>query len=328
MWCVETATPLPWTKTEICTVGEAIGEDSVLYPLMEITPLLPIMTNLLIGSVACGAHHCLFLTNSGQIYSFGLGKEGRLGHGDEVTHSEPKLISLLKDIKIVAVACGMLHSVALTEDGEVATWGANKYGQLGHENPDSHILPYPVASLRNIFIVSAHCGRAHTAVLTREGVVYTFGQNLCGQLGDPDTDARPFDLHKPFFEGRAIRKMVTGHYHSLSLTVDGSVYGWGYNTNGELGVKELGHLQTPRALELDFLRNGEKVEDVSAGAWHSCLVTNFGRLFSWGLGDSYRLGHGNEESLSYPQEVLFPKNQFVHRVACGAAHTIAIVKEQ
>jgi len=168
---------------------------------------------------------------------------------------------------------------------------------------------------------------SHTAVLTDKGTVYSFGSNECGQLGEHNNSLKSNDIHTPNLDKKHITQIACGYFHCLSLSIDGVVFSWGYNSDGELGLKDIDtHVPSPLPIQLSFLKEEEKVVHIGAGAWHSCLTTNQGRLFTFGLGDAYRLGHETTENVRFPKEVIFPDNVFVKNADCGGAHTIAIVE--
>ncbi|KAL1970024.1 hypothetical protein VTN77DRAFT_6429 [Rasamsonia byssochlamydoides] len=149
--------------------------------------------------------HTAVLTNDPEsnLFMCGFGPGGRLGTGDEVTRFSFVCIETgaLAGKKIVSVALGQDHSIAISEQGEVFTWGSNKYGQLGYNLPrtgnknDTPIQTTP----RQIFnpfkrevILGAAASSIHSVVFTNSGL-YTFGKNE-GQLGLVDSDARSLDV--------------------------------------------------------------------------------------------------------------------------------------
>ncbi|VDN01555.1 unnamed protein product [Thelazia callipaeda] len=77
------------------------------------------------------------------VYSMGTGSKGELGHGTVCSEQEPRLVEHLRPIKVVQVACGAWHSVALTDGGEVYVWGWNKCGQLGDSCEPNEIIDIP-----------------------------------------------------------------------------------------------------------------------------------------------------------------------------------------
>lgn len=90
-----------------------------------------------------GNGHILILTAIGRIYSMGTGSRGELGHGTLECEQQPRLVESLSVVKVIQVACGSWHSVALTADGDVYVWGWNKYGQLGNCCAEGEIQDFP-----------------------------------------------------------------------------------------------------------------------------------------------------------------------------------------
>ena len=83
-------------------------------------------------SVSCGRKHTAVCTKDGEVYTFGCGKDGQLGHGDTKDKTSPALVQALEGKHITQVQCGQYHTMALTSSGYVFTWGSTKHGQLGH----------------------------------------------------------------------------------------------------------------------------------------------------------------------------------------------------
>ena len=87
---------------------------------------------------------------------------------------EPTFQEIDESIQWIEIACGDHHTVALTRNGEVFTWGNNKFGQLGHGEKIPLNAPKRVESLCGITVVKVDCGEYHTAVVTKEGALLTW----------------------------------------------------------------------------------------------------------------------------------------------------------
>ncbi|KAJ1488154.1 regulator of chromosome condensation 1/beta-lactamase-inhibitor protein II [Baffinella frigidus] len=96
------------------------------------------LEGITVARVACGSAHTTVSTDTGQVYTWGWGVNGQLGHGDDTSLSTPALVKRLQGTHISEVACGLAHTVALTstDKKEVFSWGWDEYGQLGHGNWD------------------------------------------------------------------------------------------------------------------------------------------------------------------------------------------------
>ena len=101
--------------------------------------------------VACGAFHTIAVTKAGRTFTFGCGGNGRLGHGDMADRLAPRRIEALRGVRIAAVSAGSAHSLALTDAGEVYSFGAGANGRLGHgrDRADQH-SPRRIEALREM----------------------------------------------------------------------------------------------------------------------------------------------------------------------------------
>ena len=99
--------------------------------------------------LAAGVKHMLAVTEDGKMYSWGDGSMGRLGHGDQTTVSEPRLLSTLKSQRMKACAAGEEHSLAAAADGTLFSWGSGSFGKLGHGEPVDESTPRPLASIKH-----------------------------------------------------------------------------------------------------------------------------------------------------------------------------------
>mmetsp|Transcript_25104 Transcript_25104/g.60417 ORF Transcript_25104/g.60417 Transcript_25104/m.60417 type:complete len:1605 (+) Transcript_25104:425-5239(+) len=148
-------------------------------------------------SVAAATHHTLVATRSGQLYSFGYGKGGRLGTGDENHRPLPaRVLGPLSKRIVASIAAAENHSLCSTNDGRVYAWGSNGFGQLGYSSSRdssggrdevvvnaSRLSPRRVeGELKQSFVVAVAAGDRHSVALTKLGEVYCWGDNRSGQL--------------------------------------------------------------------------------------------------------------------------------------------------
>ncbi|KAK3591313.1 hypothetical protein CHS0354_028420 [Potamilus streckersoni] len=137
-----------------------------------------------VAQVATGGCHSFILSQSGQVFGWGKNSFGQLGISDEKDRPHPSLCKSLKNQKVKYITCGEDHTVALTQDGGVFTFGSGTYGQLGHGMKNNEILPRKVIELMGSNVIQVACGRRHTMTLKEDSCkIYTFGAGGCGQLG-------------------------------------------------------------------------------------------------------------------------------------------------
>uniref|UniRef100_A0A8B9SZ61 Inhibitor of Bruton tyrosine kinase n=1 Tax=Anas platyrhynchos TaxID=8839 RepID=A0A8B9SZ61_ANAPL len=174
--------------TEVYTWGNNInftlghgGQQSKHHP--ELVDLFP-RNSIYIKQVVLCKFHSVFLSHKGQIYTCGHGQGGRLGHGDEQTCLVPRLVEGLVGHQCSQIAAAKDHTVVLTEDGCVYTFGLNTFHQLGILPPPANCnVPRQVQAknLKGRMVIGVAAGRFHTVLWTKEAV-YTMGLNG-GQLG-------------------------------------------------------------------------------------------------------------------------------------------------
>jgi alpha-tubulin suppressor-like RCC1 family protein len=129
--------------------------------------------------VACGSAHSAVVSDTGQLYTWGWGVNGQLGHGDDSTYLVPTLVKRLQTVYVSHVSCGLAHTVAVSEvDKQVYSWGWDQYGQLGQGAWDifganKHRMPRPIRDLQGRNIKSTACGSSHTLALSSSGQVCT-----------------------------------------------------------------------------------------------------------------------------------------------------------
>ncbi|XP_027638477.2 inhibitor of Bruton tyrosine kinase isoform X2 [Falco biarmicus] len=184
--------------TEVYTWGNNInftlghgGQQGKHHP--ELVDLFP-RNGVYIKQVVLCKFHSVFLSHKGQVYTCGHGQGGRLGHGDEQTCLVPRLVEGLAGHQCSQIAAAKDHTVVLTEDGYVYTFGLNTFHQLGILPPPPNCsVPRQVQAknLKGRMVVGVAAGRFHTVLWTKEAV-YTMGLNG-GQLGfllDPNGEKR------------------------------------------------------------------------------------------------------------------------------------------
>lgn len=138
-----------------------------------------------VDAVACGGFFTLALTEQGQLWSWGANSNYELGRGNKVGGWQPKAIPSLENVRIVQIACGGYHSLALTEDGKVLSWGYGGHGQLGHSSIQNQKVPTMIEALADERIVSVACGGSSSAAVTETGKLYMWGNTKDSQLGVP-----------------------------------------------------------------------------------------------------------------------------------------------
>ncbi|KAK0149380.1 putative E3 ubiquitin-protein ligase HERC6 [Merluccius polli] len=232
-------------------------------------------------SVACGQDHCILLSTTGDLYSWGAGGDGQLGVGHMTSMIQtPSLLRM--PIRVVQVACGNSHSLALTKAGDVFSWGSNSHGQLGLGKQVSvQPSPAPVRSLTGIPVTLVAAGGTHTLILALSGLVYCCGANKLGQLGLNRVDEKRFNIVAVSALGPLeVAAASCGAEHSVVLTKDGKVFTFGDGSQGQLGHGSTAGELVPREVQgID-----ETVSQIACGSHHTLILGSSGRIWAFGSG--------------------------------------------
>ncbi|KAK7372409.1 hypothetical protein VNO80_05787 [Phaseolus coccineus] len=171
-----------------------------------------------IKRIACGGRHSAVITDAGALLTFGWGLYGQCGQGTNDDELSPTCVSSLLGIHIEGVAAGLWHTVCISADGDVYSFGGNQFGQLGTGADQAETLPRLVdsPSLENMRAQNISCGARHTALITEGGRVFCWGWNKYGQLGLGDVIDRNVPSEVTI-EGCVPKNVACGWWHTLLL---------------------------------------------------------------------------------------------------------------
>ncbi|MBQ4088094.1 MAG: fibronectin type III domain-containing protein [Clostridia bacterium] len=268
-------------------------------------------------SVAAGAEHALALTADGNVYAWGDNRYGQLGCGSaENMISEPVQIPALSGKGAVSICAGKYTSYAVCANGDLYAWGMNYAGQLGNGDDalDNQSVPVLISVLgQKVLSVSAGGGHAVAICYSdangngtydegEEKSVWGWGSDSRAQLG---TGALSTWYNAPvrltFFDDIEVVSLAAGEGHTLALTADGTVYAWGWNENGQLG---LGH--TNFGLTPTVVANLPGIRSIAAGYTYSLAVGTDGSLWGWGDNASGQIDDSGAESIMTPAKIKLP----------------------
>ncbi|KAK6588051.1 uvb-resistance uvr8 [Cryptosporidium xiaoi] len=192
------------------------------------------LVNEKVIQVSCGSYHTGCLTSEKKAYTWGLGLQGRLGHGDNSDVFSPKLIETLAGLSIKEISCGGHHTGILMDDGKVYMFGGGAFGKLGFGSKEDVLIPKPLSSnsFGNLIVSKISLGYQHTAVITRCGKVFTWGQG--GRLGHVYNAPEPDFLTPRKLNSLGevlIVDISCGCSHTVALSDVGDVYAWGLTKN-------------------------------------------------------------------------------------------------
>ena len=253
-----------------------------------------------------------------QTVAWGANANGQLGVGDTIGRIRPHVVA--ESMRPANIACGSRFTMILSDKGRVFTHGRGDDGQLGYDT-NLQTRPQVVQAFADKTIVDIATRGSHALAVDDEGLVYCWGRDDDGQLGDsgpaPGEDQQKNDgslqrrtrceprIVRTLAESTKIGKVACGRMFSLAVSQDRrSIFSWGCGDDGSLGHGNYVSHETPRRLEGFPLV--DQVMDISCGSRHTLCQLSDGALFCWGWGIYGQLGTGDRESRPAPTFVVFP----------------------
>jgi alpha-tubulin suppressor-like RCC1 family protein len=218
-----------------------------------------------VAALAAGCDHSLAVRSNGTVQSWGADLFGQLGDDSAlVSRRTPVVVAGLSGV--IAVAAGDGFSLALRADGSVRSWGSNDRGELGNGGTADQPTPVLVTGLAGVVAIAA--GDMHAIALRADGTVMTWGDNGAGELGlgTRDLNRHAVPAQVPGLTG--VVAIAAGQRHSLALRADGTVWTWGTNHYGELGLGTHDSYAHPVPTQVPGLSNGIAI----AGGRHSVAI--------------------------------------------------------
>jgi alpha-tubulin suppressor-like RCC1 family protein len=187
--------------------------------------------------VSAGGNHTAALKTDGTLWTWGYGGSGRLGTNDETNRSTP-VTTFAGGTNWKQVSSGQQHTAAIKTDGTLWTWGRNNYGQLGDNTITNRSTPVTTfAGGTNWKQVSS--GGYHTAAIKTDGTLWIWGRQNANQLGDNTTVSKSTPV-TTFAGGTDWKQVECGLFYTAAIKTDGTLWTWGYNYFGNLGINVAG----------------------------------------------------------------------------------------
>lgn len=338
-WSVTRASAWGWNQTG--QLGDGTQADRSAPVLVDAASVLAGRT---IVALAAGASHTLALAADGTLAAWGNNASSQLGDfstNDRLTPVAVRIAgTILAGRRPAAIAAGGAHSVALCDDGTVATWGYNIYGQLGNGTVTQQ--PFPAAlvtagtPLEGRTVVAVAAGSQHTLALCSDGTLAAWGLNVYGQLGDGTTTNRntpvAVSVAGTALAGRTVVAIAAGRHFSAALCSDGTVATWGDNSSGQLGDNTLIERHAPVAvLTPGTALAGKTVSRLAAGGNFVLVSCTDGTLAAWGLNNYGQLGDGSTTNRLQPVAILKSgtalAGKSVLALAAATYHSLALCSD-
>ena len=325
--------------------GKMLAKASSKIGLMRPTILGPLRKYRIVN-LSAGMHHVLFVTHQGRVLSMGGGRAGQLGQGKHVEHSAKPALVATGDMAasdfVEQVSAGASHSMVITRKelgkskngqpktiNKVFSFGDNSRGQLGlgcsSDSQKTVSVPRLVArglgkrtkakpfEPNRIYCQKLSLGAHHSVALADGGIVFTWGGNQYGQLGDGGNfDIKWMPSMVTALRQQCIVDIAAGDMHTVVVTNAGDIWSWGRGSEGQLGHGTLSHENMPRLLNL----GGDFFKSVTAGRFHTLCTTTSGHVRSFGKNTAGVLGNGNTDPLPDPGGMRINGRIIDKRFAC------------
>ena len=293
------------------------------------------------GKLAAGASHSVALKSEGTVWTWGANASGQLGIGstDSSTHAAPVQVKLNSTTFLTGMSlsgAGASHSLAVRKsDGSVFGWGSDSAGQLGDNSTTTKTYPVQAKTTASgnpvlTGIIDIAGGSTHTLALKADGTVWTWGSNSSGQLGDGTTTSRHLAAQvktasSTFLTG--VIAIAAGDNFCAALKSDGTVWAWGDNGSGQIGI---GSTHTQKYAVQVMLSGGAAlsgITDFACGSSHVIALKTDGAVWSWGNNTNGQLGNGTTTQARNPVQVKINSTNFFTNatvVAAGASHSVIL----
>lgn len=223
------------------------------------------------------------------------------------------------------VSIGNGFMVALDAMGHAYAWGDNTAGNLGNGTTSSQTNAVAVTMPDKVTFVAIAAGANHVVALAADGDVYTWGSNATGQLGYEQGSIQTTPRLVEALADKTAMAVAAGNGFSMALMQDGTVYTWGTNANGELGVSasEVASFRTSPTVLGGNMENLYFIK-ISAGPSSAAAVTASGTVYLWGRNASGQLGTSSVAKL-----LPFSPTSLTScaEIALGESHSVALLSD-
>lgn len=260
--------------------------------------------------------HAAAIRHNGTMWTWGLNACGQLGTNSLVSRSSPgSIVGTISNW--CQVSAGFYHTSAVRTTGALWTWGRNDVGQLGDNTTTIRLSPVSIVGGFTDWCQVAS-GGFHTIAVRTNGTLWAWGNNYRGQLGVDDITNRssPVSVIGGFTDWCQVSASLQ---HTAAIRTNGTLWTWGRNNYGQLGVNDSADRSSPVSVVGGFTNWCQ----VSVGSGHTAAVRTNGTLWTWGAGATGQLGTGNTASRSSPGSIIGGFTDWC-QVGAGPQHTAAV----
>ena len=256
------------------------------------------------------SYHTLILKNDGTLCGCGHNYYYQLGLGDNTYRT--MFTQITSDVK--SVYCGFHYTLILKNNDTLCGCGYNNYGQFGlGDTTDRKTFTQITTNTDNI--KSVYCGYDYTIILKNDGTLWGCGNNNYSKLGLGDTNNRT-TFTKITTNTDDIKSVYCGNSHTIILKNDGTLWGCGQNSSGQLGLEDT-NVKTVFTI-IDS--NPGNIKSICCGDAHTLILQNDGTLWGCGRNAEGQLGLGDKTGRTTFTKIA----NDVKSVYCGQYYTLIL----
>ena len=269
--------------------------------------------------VSCGQRYTAAIKTDGTLWTWGRNNSGQLGNNTTTSRSTP-VTTFVGGNNWKQVSAGYTSPMAIKTDGTLWTWGRNLFAQIGDNTTTNRLTPVTTfAGGTNWKQVSA--GYSHMSAIKTDGTLWTWGRNYAGSLGDNTTTQRNTPI-TTFAGGTNWKQVICGQFQTVAIKTDGTLWTWGYNSSGQLGVNDAGTTFS-RTTPVTTFAGGTNWKQVAGGDSYTAAIKTDGTLWTWGINTSGPLGDNTTTTRCTPV-TTFAGGTNWKQVSAGYNYTLAV----
>jgi len=245
---------------------------------------------------SAGQYHAGGIKTDGTLWMWGINSDGQLGD-NTVAHRSSPVQTVTLSFDWLQLSCGNNYTAAVKTNGTLWCWGNATSGKLGDNAVTHRSSPVQTTGSASTW-KKVSAGFDHTVALKSDNTLWCWGSNTLGQLGDNTVTARSSPVQTITFSSDW-KSVNSGYSNSFGVKLDGTLWCWGRNANGQLGDNSITHRSSP----VQTISFGQSWRIVEGGA-STLAIKIDGSLWSWGKNTNGNLGDNSITHRSSPVQVL------------------------